>query len=197
MEKYLRDIDNELSILIKQTALPVIVCGVQKELAHFCSLSKNKESIIGTVEGNFDYMNEKEVFNKVQPVLIEKLKKEEEKNLALLNEAIGKKIFASGIKDVWRSVLEKRGRLLLVEKGYRIAGKQGKDKYTLMTKAVDDSNTKNMADVVDDLIEYTFEYGGDVAFVENGSLSEHGGIALITYYNVNENLNQNLNKNAL
>jgi hypothetical protein len=86
---------------------------------------------------------------------------------------------------------------LLVEKDYRVTGKQGKDKYTLITQGVDSSNTKNMTDAVDDLIEYTFEYGGDVAFVENGTLSEHGGIALVTYYNIGENLNQNPNKNAL
>jgi hypothetical protein len=34
-------------------------------------------------------------------------------------------------------------------------------------------------------------------FVENGALSEHGGIALVTYYNVSGDINQNFNKNAL
>jgi len=190
-EKYLRDVDNELSLILKQRNIPVIICGVQKGIAGFNAITKNKNLIIGTVEGNFDYLNEVETFKKIEPVLMENQRKEEKKNLALLDEAISKKTFASGIRDVWRAVLEKRGRLLLVEKGYRIAGKPGKDKYTLITNDIDLTNTKNIKDVVDDIIEYVFEYRGDVAFVENGALSEHGGIALITYYNVHETLNKN------
>lgn len=191
MEKYLRDIDNELTAILKQTMIPVIVCGVQKDIAGFNAITKNKTAIIGTVEGNFDYMNEKEIFGKIDSVLKIKLKNDEKKNLEFLDEAISAKTFASGIHDVWRAVLEKRGRFLLVERDYKISGKQGKDKYTLITNEIDLSNTKNISDVVDDLIEYTFEFGGDVAFVENGALSEHGGIALVTYYYVHENLKKN------
>jgi hypothetical protein len=197
MEKYLRDIDNELSGLLKLTKIPVIIGGVEKEISGFKAITKNNNSIIGTVGGNFDYMIEKEVYNKVEPILNEKLKNDEKKNLTILDEAISNKTYASGIHAVWRAVLEKRGRLLLVEKDYRIAGKPSTDKYILITNEIDSTNTKNIADVVDDLIEYTFEYGGDVAFVENGALSEHGGIALVTYYNVGEVLNQNPKKNAL
>jgi hypothetical protein len=197
MEKYLRDIDNELTGLLKQTKIPVIIGGVQKEIAGFNALTKNKEAIIGTIEGNFDYLNEKEIYNKIESILQAKLKNDEKNSLILLDEAISSKTFASGVHDVWRAVMEKRGRLLLVEKDYRVSGKQGKDKFTLITHNVDTTNTKNIADVVDDIIEYTFECGGDVAFVENGALSEHGGIALVTYYNIGENINQNLNKNAL
>jgi hypothetical protein len=190
MDKYLRDIDNELTTILNQTRIPVIVCGVQKEIAGFNGITSNKDAIIGTIEGNFDYMNEKEICAKTDSILKEKLKNDQKKNLAFLDEAVGAKTFASGIRDVWRAVMEKRSRLLLVEKDLKIAGKTGKDKYTLVTDNVDTGNTRNMADVVDDLIEYTFEYGGDVVFVENGALKDHGGIALVTYYNVNENLTE-------
>jgi hypothetical protein len=197
MEKYLRDIDNELSGLLKQTRIPVIIGGVQKEISGLNAVTKNKVAIIGTIEGNFDYLNEKEIYGKIEPILQEKIKNDQRRGLAILEEAISRKRFASGIHDVWRAVLERRGRLLLVEKDYRITGKQGKDKYILITDEVDNVTTKNMADVVDDVIEYTFEYGGDVTFVENGVLSEHGGIALVTFYHAGEPLNQNPNQNAL
>lgn len=197
MKKYLRDIDNELTGLLNQTKIPVILGGVQKEISGFNTITKNKNAIIGTIEGNLDYLSEKMLYNKIEPILNEKRKKDEIKNLAILDEGISKKTFASGIHDVWRAVLEKRGRILLVEKDYRVTGKPGKDKYILITDEVDNVTTKNISDVVDDIIEYVFEYGGDVAFVENGALSEHGGIALVTYYNIGAGPNQNLNKNAL
>lgn len=180
--KYLRIIDNQLSELIKPKGRKVIVCAVQKEISAFMAISENKDAIIGTVEGNFDYINEVEVFNKIKTVLIEKLKKDQEANLRLLDEAINKNTLVTGIENVWRAVLEKKGRLLFVEKDYRSRGRVGKDKYTLITDNNDGSKTNKNTDLVDDLIEYTFEFGGDVAFLENGSLSEHGRIALLIYY---------------
>ncbi len=182
IEKYLRDVDAELSKVLKQTNVPVIIGGVEKEIAKFKLISKNKDSFLGFIEGNFDHSNAADILKKSEHIFQEKLMADQKKNLALLEEAVGKRTYASGVQDVWKTVMEKRGRLLVVEKDYRYAARLGKNKFTLVTTHFDEDDSREMKDVVDDIIEYTYFYGGDVAFVENGALADHSGIALITYY---------------
>ncbi len=180
--KYLRDIDSELTKIIKQAPVPVVICGVEKEISKFKNLTKNKDSILGYIEGNFDHLNETAILKTVEPLFAEKKLEDEKKTLALLDEAVGKRTFASGVQDVWKAVMEKRGRLLVVEKDYRYMARIGNNKFTLVTTGIDENDVNVSKDIVDDIMEYVFFYGGDVAFVSNGALADHSGIALITYY---------------
>ncbi len=182
MDKYLVDLDKIISEVNKENKIPMIICGVRKITDKFIAISKNKDQIIGSIEGNFDISTEHEIFIKVEPVLHKKIQAEEGKTLDLLEDAVSKRTCASGINEVWKMVMEKRGRLLIVEKDYHCPGKLGNNKYTLITKNLEENGSHLLPDAVDDIIEMTLLYGGDVVFVNNGALKEHQGIALITYY---------------
>lgn len=181
-EKYLYDVDNILSGILKNVNNPLIICGERKETDKFRAITKNDPCIIGTIEGNFDQATEYEILTKIEPVFREKFKTDEENTLTLLEDAVSKRMCASGISEVWKAVVEKRGRLLLVERDYHCPGKIGINKFTLITIGVKENGSHIIPDAVDDIIEYVFLYGGDVVFVKNGALKEHQGIALITYY---------------
>ncbi len=181
-EKYLREIDNVLSAVHKQTNVPVIIGGVKKEIAKFNAITKNGYAIIGSIEGNFDRSSIQEVLEKTEPLLLEHQKMEHQKIINLLDKALSKGICVSGIKDVWKAVMEKQGSLLVVEKGYRFSGKAGKDKFTLIPVRINEKENPIINDAVDDIIEFVFLYGGDVVFVEDGVLGNYERIALVTYF---------------
>ncbi|MCX6295551.1 MAG: hypothetical protein NTX97_05715 [Bacteroidetes bacterium] len=182
LEKYLRDIDRCLALELSNRDCPVIICGVERIVHKYKSITKNNNAILGYVEGNFDHATFPEIAKHVAVLLDKKNVSDENESLILLDQSIGKNTFAIGIRDVWKAAVEKRGRLLLVEKNYSCPAEYGKDKFTLNTDEVNKDSINYIKDAVDDLIEIVLKYGGDVAFVEDGKLVEHNHIALITYF---------------
>ncbi len=182
LEKYLRDIDRCLSLELTNRDCPVIICGVERIIHKFKNITKNNNSILGYVEGNFEHSTLPAIAKNVAPILEKKIVSDEMESLALLDQAVGKNTYASGIRDVWKAAVEKRGRLLLVEKDYSCAAEYGKDKYTLNTDDVNKDSLNYIKDAVDDLIEVVMKYGGDVVFVDDNKLIDHHHIALITYF---------------
>lgn len=182
VEKYLYDIDNILSKILKEKKIPLVICGDRKVADKFRAISKNSSRIIGNADGNFDQTSEHNILAKIEPLLRGKLKTSVENTMALLEDAVSKRMCASGITEVWKAVMEKRGRLLVVEKDYRCPGKIGNNKFTLITTDLKENGSHLIPDAVDDIIEFVLLYGGEVVFVENGALPLHQRIALITYY---------------
>lgn len=91
--------------------------------------------------------------------------------------------YAGGLCEVARLVEEGRGEHLVVERGYyapavRTEGElvpvEGMPGVLKGADVVDDA--------VDDVIETTLEYGGEVTFVSDGFLIDHDRIALVTRY---------------
>jgi hypothetical protein len=145
-------------------------------------MTTNAGRIAGTVEGNYEYANSNELRERIRPVLEELDRKDEENALTLLHGAVNTNHYAAGIAAVWRAVAEKKSRLVLVERDYHQAARLGNDAYTII---IDDEieNVRNrIHDAVDDIIEMTYNSGGDVVFVRNGYLDEYQKIACVTYY---------------
>lgn len=182
LEKYLRDIDKSLSAELKKYDFPVVICSAERIVFKYKSITKNQKSILDYVSGNFEHATIPEILDKVALVFDKKNERDQEEYLKLLDDAIGKDNFASGINEVWRVAMEQRGRILLVEKNYTCPAKYGKTKYTLVTKDIDKNSMYTLKDAVDDLIEVVLKFGGDVVFVEDGKLLDHNRIALITYF---------------
>lgn len=182
LEKYLHDIDKSLSAELKTFDYPVVICSVERIISKYKKITRNQKSILDYVSGNFEHATIPEIINKIAIVFERKFEKEQEEYLKLLDEAVGKDAFASGINEVWRVAMEQRGRILLVEKNYYCPAKYGKTKYTLITKDIDKNSMYTLKDAVDDLIEVVLKFGGDVVFVDDGKLADHNRIALITYF---------------
>ena len=142
----------------------------------------NAKKIIGKIEGGFEHANVKELTAKIDAILDNNAEKEQQKALNQLKAAVDKDTYAAGITEVWRAAAEARGKLLLVEKNYRQAARFGDDSYTIL---IDDSVNRSferIPDAVDDIIELVLRNKGDVAFMEDDSLSSYQQIALTTRY---------------
>lgn len=182
LENYLRAIDDSLTGVLKEINTSVIICGVKKTIGHFKKLTQNSKKIIDYVAGSYQNSSNEEIYKAIEPSILKWREKEQQNTLNKLGEAINKKQYASGIENIWRAAVEKKGRLLIVEKDFVLAAKKGKDEYTLITDGLDKNDPQVVPDIVDDIIELVLKNDGDIAFVDNGKLTEHQRIALITRY---------------
>lgn len=181
-DKYLKRIDDALSLTLNESETPVIVCGVQRTLGHFKKLTKNSKKIVAFVEGSYAKSSVKEIYKAIEPSLLRMRELDQQNSLHKLEDAINKKEYVYGIENVWRAAIEKKGKLLIVEKDFNCSARIGKDEYTLNTAVFDKNDTKTLPDAVDDVIEQVLKNDGDIAFVDSGKLTKYKRIALITRY---------------
>lgn len=182
LNEYIREIDR---VILEERSLkntPIVICAPKRILGHFKGITKNNNHIIGYVHGNFDRAEKKDIYEKIAKLIGAQPFKKQQEALKKLEEATGKKETVSGIRDVWKAAYNKEGRLLLIEQDFYCPAKTGKKPDTLITDDLDAHDIHYMNDAVDDVIELVMKYGGDVIFVENGLLAEHGRIALITRF---------------
>jgi Bacterial archaeo-eukaryotic release factor family 3 len=182
MEKFLRHVDNSLDIILTAYNLPLFVLGTDRIVGHFKKLTKHATAVIEYVHGNYENDTTEELKKLLQPY-IRDWKKVQEKNLLnRLEEAASDHKLSVGIKEVWREAINKKGRLLLVEKNYMCMAQHG-DSEEIIYKVTEPFNKFSyIKDAVDDVIEKVLENGGDVEFVDEGILKNHQQIALIQYY---------------
>lgn len=182
MNKFLRQVDNGLDIILKSYSLPLFVMGAERILGHFKKLTKHNGAVIDYIHGNYDGITMPVLRERIEP-FIKNWKKVIQKDLLnQLEEAAGKQKLAIGMRDVWHEAMNKRGRLLLVEKNYMYAAERG-GSDEIIYKALEPYNKFSyIKDAVDDVIEKVLENGGDVEFVDEGLLRDYKQIALIQFY---------------
>ncbi len=182
MHKFIHQIDHTLGIILKSYNLPLFVLGTERILGHFKKITKHEGAVIDYVQGNYEDISLFALHEKLKPH-IDDWKKVMQKNLInKLDAAAAKKKLASGMRDVWRAAMEKKGSLLLVEKNYMYAAERGSSDE-IIYKAIEPYNKFSyIKDAVDDVMEKVLENGGDVEFVDEGYLKNYNHIALILFY---------------
>jgi hypothetical protein len=93
-------------------------------------------------------------------------------------EADGGHHIASGIEAAWQCARRGRPRMLVVEQSYSAPGKVGG--HPLEPGHYRPDDPAHLYDLVDDLVEEVIRRGGQVALVDDGSLSDHGRVALLS-----------------
>jgi ribosomal protein L7Ae-like RNA K-turn-binding protein len=182
VEKFIRQMDKELSQMLKQNRVPVFIMGSKTILGLFKTITHNQTAIAGYTEGNFDGATEAQLLQAIQPVVQAWKRKRQQELLQQIEQAANEKKLAVGIQDVWQAAYEKNGRLLVVEKGYTAAGEHIAD-GKIVYKPTAASNAFHLAhDVVDDVIEMVLQNGGDVAFTDDGLLQQYQHIVLLKFY---------------
>lgn len=179
---YIRFIDNTIQKEIKSNKLNVIVLGDKKLLGHYRKITQLGDRIIGYIEGNYEHSNPAELKKLILPVIEKENKRETEYAMKLLEESIDANNYAAGISQVWRSAVEGRGRLLIVEMDYKQSAVKGNDNYTISIAESGNNPWNFISDAVDDIMQVVIKNKGDVVFVENGSLKEYQHIVLINRY---------------
>lgn len=181
-KKFMHYVDNNLTIIIKAYQLPLMIAGAKKTCGHFREISNNNQYIVETIHGNYLGSTESELQEILKPYINDWQKFKEKDIMLQLDRAINSNKIAAGIKNVYKAATKGKGRLLIVEKDYMFPALVGEANELKASENTMLSNAKYVKDVVDDIIEKVLQYGGDVEFVNNGSLKDYMHIALITYF---------------
>ena len=178
---FFRAVDEELTKVLASNSLPVVVTGVERNLAFWDELSTNKSQSAGTLEGSYDKSTPHELGLRVWPVMQDFMAQNRAQVLDELGTAMGAQKYAAGMDEVWTLAHEGRGATLLVEEDFHYAGKV--DANGQMRPAEEGAmNADSLSDAVDHLIEAVLDTSGRVVFVDSGSLKTQGHIALILRY---------------
>jgi hypothetical protein len=182
LNKFLQHTDEGLKFLLHAYPLPVFIMGTKRILGHFKAITKNERSIIGYVHGNYEEATETELGNALKPYINDWKKVKTELLHHQIERAADAGKLAVGMKDVWKVASQRRGRLLVVEKNFMYAAEQGGSEDVIHTPAEPYNKFSYIKDAVDDVIEKVLEHGGDVEFVEEGTLKDYQHVALVQYY---------------
>jgi hypothetical protein len=182
LDKFMRQADNALDIILQSYKLPLYVMGTDRVLGHFKKLTKHTGMITGYVPGNYEELTTPELKEILKPFIADWRKVMQKDIMNQLDVAMGKQKLACGMIDVWREATAKKGRLLLVEKNYMYAAEHGSSDEIIYKATEPYNKFSYIKDAVDDVIEKVLENGGDVEFVDEGLLKDHHQIALILFY---------------
>ncbi|MCQ6961621.1 hypothetical protein [Mucilaginibacter aquariorum] len=182
IDNFLRHIDEELGNVIQEHHLPVLVMGAERIIGQFKKLSKHTASVIGYVAGNYENASVAELTGLISPYIAAWKIKNHQQLLDSLEEAAGQHRVAKGILEVWKAAHSAKGKLLVVEKNYCFPAQHGPEPGVIEAAAEPYDHFAYIRDAVDDVLEKVLATGGEVEFVEDGSLAQFEHIALIKYY---------------
>lgn len=182
LNKFLMHTDNGLSLLLKSYNLPLFIMGTTKTIGYFKAITRNSKYIIDFISGSFEEKSEAELSALMQPKLRDWKKIKEKRLLTQIDDSLGKKKLAIGIKEVWKAASEMKGRLLVVEKNFIYPAQHGASPEVIYESEDNNQHAFYIKDAVDEVIEKVISSGGDVEFVDEGILKDFQKIVLIEYY---------------
>jgi hypothetical protein len=177
MRKYFRSIDEAVAKIQKANPLPLVVVGVERNLAFFREVTTQAASIAGMLAGKHEKTEASALGKLVWPVFEAGATVRRTEALVQLDDAVSSGRYSSGIDQVWRSVSEGKCRTLLVEKTFKYPADLSPEGDRLMPYT--GKGPAALDDVVDEAIERVMEGGGEVYFYSEGDLDVHQQIAAV------------------
>jgi hypothetical protein len=182
LDKFLHHIDLQLKQILLQYNIPVFFMGTPKIIGHFKQVSHHKKYISEYIQGNYEELTEAQLLNMIEPHITKWNKQKKEDLIKVIDDALGNRTLAVGIKEVWRRATEKKGKHLIIEKNYVYPARQSSKKEIIFDYDDIVHNDLYIKDAVDDVIEKTLATGGIVEFVDEDVLKDFQKIVLIQYY---------------
>lgn len=175
----LQAIDQSLACLQDAYGLPVIVMAKEDVLPSFKSITKNGSAILHYVHTKRQPASTSAIQQALEPVLKSWKKLQANFLFAHLEQQLFAGRLSVGIADVWKASKERRCKILLVEKDFSYPTFTVDDQKMIYCTDVIPANHSYMAtDAVEEVIEAVLAGGGDVLFVEPGTLKDYLHIAL-------------------
>ncbi|MGZ3755531.1 MAG: baeRF3 domain-containing protein [Mucilaginibacter sp.] len=182
IEKFLRQIDDELDTVLSEHQLPVLLLGTKRILGHFKKISKHLDHIMDYVDGNYESATIAELKDLTLPYTESWKAKQQNEVMARVDDAESQFRLSVGIQEVWRDAQNGKGKLLIVEKNYRFAAQHEAEPDVIQAIKEPYNQLSYIRDAVDDVIEKVLQSGGDVEFMEDGTLGKFDHILLIKHY---------------
>jgi hypothetical protein len=178
LREFFSQTDQHFAHYYQQDPLRLVLVGEKRNLSIFEALTTHRDTVIGTVEGNYTNTSPHDLGKIVWPVVKVAIAGAAENAMRDLAAAAKAKKVVSGINTVGQYVESKTGSTLYVEEDYHVKGSIRKtDQSLILSKHV--NIWEVIDDVVDLIIEKALKMGGTVIFLNSGALMKFERIALI------------------
>jgi hypothetical protein len=174
---FFRSIDAAVDALQRVNPLPLVVAGVERNLAFYREVTRQAGAIVGMLAGNHDKTSPTALGKLVWPVFESGATVRRTEALVELDRAVGVHRHASGIDQVWRAAAGGKCRTLLVEKEFKYPADLSPEGDRLLPHT--GRGPGALDDAVDEVIERVMETGGEVFFYAPGDLDVHQRIAAV------------------
>jgi hypothetical protein len=174
---FFRSIDAGVDALQRVNPLPLVVVGVERNLAFYQEVTQQSDAIAGMLAGNHDWTSPSALGKLVWPVFEAGATRCRTEALVQLDSAVGVHRYASGIDQVWRAAIGAKCRTLLVEKEFKYPADLSPEGDQLVPYT--GRGVGALDDVVDEVIERVMSAGGEVFFYPAGDLDVHQRIAAV------------------
>ena len=167
LRSMLQTVDHHFAHYFEQDPLAVVLSGTDRSQSTFTALTAYPGVIIGRVEGDHSTTSLRDLGRIVWPIVKTAMAgagQKVERDLAAATLAHN---LAVGVEAVVKSIDSGVGATLLVENAFRV-------KPPASAALLDDDDN-----IVDTIIDKVLALGGNVIFVEDGSLGDFQQIALI------------------
>ena len=184
LNKFIRQMDDGLSLILKAYPLPVFVMGVKRVLGHFKEVSKNNKSIVEYIYGNYEEAGQQKILQAMSPHIENWKHIKQRIILKDIERARSDGRLVTGMKEIRQAAAHKNGRLLIVEKDFVYSER---DDDRLEKDYIEDFNPGKpffVKDEVDEVMGKILENGGDIEFIDNELLKDYGHIVLIRFCNI-------------
>jgi hypothetical protein len=177
LRRFFRSVDDALGALQKANPLPLVVVGVDRNLAFYREVTRHAAAIVGMLAGNHDRTAPGALGKLVWPVFEVGATHRRTEALVQLDQAVSAHRHASGIDQVWRAVVGAKCRTLLVEKMFKYPADLSPEGDRLLPYT--GKGAVALDDAVDEAIERVMDAGGEVFFFGAGDLEVHQKIAAV------------------
>ncbi|GAA4089683.1 chemotaxis protein [Streptomyces shaanxiensis] len=176
---FLKDADSAMTTVLRDNPRPLYVTGEQAALSLLDEIGGVAKEAVHVPHGGLAHGTHEAVWQAIRPVITAEARRNTDSVARELESAMGRKAFAAGVDEVWRSAREGRVRLLAVEENYRVTVR-GEGGDHLIPAASGELDARE--DIVDEIVEQCLETGADVRFVPDGTLGDAHGIAGVLRY---------------
>jgi hypothetical protein len=177
VRKFFRSVDDAVEALQKATPLPIVVVGVERNLAFYREVTRQGGAIVGMLAGNHDQTPPSALGKLVWPVFESGATVRRTDALVQLDQAVSAQRHTSGIDQVWRAAVGAKVRTLLVEKEFKYPADLSPEGDRLLPYT--GRGAAALDDAVDETIERVMATGGEVFFYPAGDLEVHQKIAAV------------------
>jgi len=172
--EFFGNVNEQLNDVQHEKRLPVFICTDEANYSDYLKAAERNENISGLIEGNKDDEDANNIVQAAWPVAEKWLKEKNEKRLNELTHNAGGEDFETDFTEIWKAIIEGKGRTLYVKEGYIQPAKIENN----TVKPVSDDQA-NVDDIIDEMIERNNEMGGDTVFVSGDELKEYNDLVLL------------------
>lgn len=182
LDKFIHAADQLLHTVLPDYPYPLFVMAPDRVWGHFRTQSKHTDRISGFLPGHYAETPNARLLQLLQPLLQTYQAGKAQALLEQLRAAASTQKLATGLHDVWHEVMQKKGKLLVVERNYIAAAMHSGEPAEIDEAVSGNTMAALIRDAVDDIIEKVLVTGGQVVFVEDGTLAAFNRIALECFY---------------